>query len=56
MTSKLWAELSAWWATVTPEFAFLLSLPVLVAVAGLCADAWAARRARNDTRRRQHPA
>lgn len=43
MTSNLWNEWSAWWATVTPEFAFLLSLPVLVAIAGFLAE-WARAR------------
>ena len=29
---------SAWWQTVTPEFAFLLALPFAVAAAGFVGD------------------
>lgn len=33
------ASWSAWWANVTPSFAFLLALPFIVAAAGLISDA-----------------
>lgn len=38
---------SAWWATVTPEFAFLLALPFMVTAAGLIGDTVRRRRRRN---------
>lgn len=39
---------AAWWASVPPEFAFLLGLPVLVALAGAI-GAWRERRPRGGT-------
>jgi hypothetical protein len=38
MLDKIWVDWVAWWATVTPEFAFLLALPFVVAVIGLLAE------------------
>jgi hypothetical protein len=37
----------SWWATVSPEFAFLLALPFAIAAAALIADAWRATRAQS---------
>lgn len=37
MPSMLWSGWIEWWSTVTPEFALLLGLPFLVAIAGLVA-------------------
>jgi hypothetical protein len=34
----LWSDLLDWWHTVTPEFAFLLALPFLVAAAGFLGE------------------
>jgi hypothetical protein len=31
-------DLAAWWSTVSPEFAFLLALPFMVAALGIAAD------------------
>lgn len=39
---------AAWWASVPPEFAFLLGLPALVALAGAVA-VWRERRPRGGT-------
>jgi biotin transporter BioY len=41
-----WRELGTWWSTVTPEFAFLLGLPFMVALVGLVAHAWRRRRSK----------
>jgi hypothetical protein len=38
MLAKLVDDLHDWWATVSPEFAFLLALPFFVAACGLWAD------------------
>ena len=38
MMHTAWTDLAAWWATVPPEFAFLLGLPFAVAALGLWAD------------------
>lgn len=38
MTSNPLDALAAWWSGVDPVFAFLLCLPLLVAVCGLAAD------------------
>lgn len=46
MLGNFWIEWSAWWASVTPEFAFLLALPFGVAAVGLAGDAWRRHRAR----------
>jgi len=35
MLDALWTDVATWWNTVTPEFAFLLALPFMVAAAGL---------------------
>jgi hypothetical protein len=35
MLDKLLADWSAWWATVPPDFVFLLALPFVVAAAGI---------------------
>jgi hypothetical protein len=35
MLASLVSDLSAWWHTVPRDFAFLLALPFVVAVAGL---------------------
>ncbi len=45
MSVNLWSDLTEWWRTVTPDFAFLLALPLLVAAAGGLAD-WVRRRRR----------
>lgn len=39
MLKNLIVDLSEWWATVAPEFAFLLALPFAIAAAGLLGDA-----------------
>ena len=46
MLKDFWLDLIAWWATVTPEFAFLLALPFGVAAIGLAGEAWRRRRDR----------
>lgn len=46
MLHDLWTDLEAWWATVPPEFAFLLALPFGVALLGLAADRRQAHRRR----------
>jgi len=38
MPHDTWNDLTSWWATVPPEFAFLLALPFAVAALGLWAD------------------
>lgn len=42
VSNGLWGSMShrwsEWWATVPPEFAFLLALPFVVAAIGLGAD------------------
>ncbi len=38
MTALMTVDWPAWWASLTPEFGFLLLLPLAVAVAGLVAD------------------
>lgn len=38
MLASFLSDWSAWWQTVTPEFAFLLALPFAVAAAGLLAE------------------
>jgi hypothetical protein len=43
MLARFLDDLSAWWTTVSPEFAFLLALPVVVGVCGLAADGWRRR-------------
>lgn len=40
------ASWSTWWDTVTPEFAFLLAMPFMVAAVGLIGDAARRRRRR----------
>jgi len=40
MLEAAWCEWTAWWAEVTPAFAFLMAVPVLVAVVALAGD-WA---------------
>ena len=52
MLKNLWVDWAAWWETVTPEFAFLLALPFVVAAVGLASD-WV-RQHRNA--RKQHGA
>ncbi len=37
-TSMFAIDWAAWWASVSPEFAFLLALPFVVAALGLVAD------------------
>lgn len=37
MPKDFWPDLAAWWATVPPEFAFLLAVPFAVAALGLAA-------------------
>lgn len=44
MMARLTADLGSWWATVTPEFAFLLALPFVVALVGIIADCVRRRR------------
>jgi membrane protein required for beta-lactamase induction len=46
MIDRLWNDIVAWWATVPPDFAFLLMLPFAVAALGIGADAWRRRRRR----------
>jgi len=43
MLDTLWQEWTAWWAALTPEFAFLLALPFAVASLGLLRE-WFCRR------------
>ena len=38
MLKDLWLDWTAWWATVTPEFAFLLALPLMVVVAAIIGE------------------
>ncbi|MGE5089487.1 MAG: hypothetical protein ACM3QY_10210 [Candidatus Levyibacteriota bacterium] len=38
MLRDLWQEWLAWWETVSPEFAFLLALPFVVAAASAIAE------------------
>lgn len=38
MFENFWVGWAAWWHTVTPEFAFLLALPFVVAAAGYAAQ------------------
>jgi hypothetical protein len=38
MLEEIWVDWVAWWATVTPEFRFLLVLPFVVAIIGLVAE------------------
>jgi hypothetical protein len=38
MLASFYVDWSAWWQTVTPEFAFLLALPFIVAAAGWIAE------------------
>lgn len=38
MLDDFWHSWAAWWATLTPAFAFLLALPFVVAAVGLAAD------------------
>jgi hypothetical protein len=45
-TDRFSIDWAAWWASVTPEFAFLLALPFGVAAAALAGDAWRRRRRR----------
>ena len=52
MLRNFWIDLSAWWAGVSPEFAFLLALPFAVAAIGLAGDAWRRRRERPRSRGR----
>ena len=44
MLKDVWLDWTAWWATVSPEFAFLLALPFSVAVFGLLGEAVRKRR------------
>lgn len=37
MLESAWSDWTSWWATVPPEFAFLLALPFAVAALGLVA-------------------
>lgn len=46
MLENLWMDCSAWWATVTPAFTLLLTLPFVVAAAGFLGDTVRNRRAR----------
>lgn len=46
MIDRFLSDLAAWWATVPPDFAFLLALPFVVAALGIGADRWRTRRAR----------
>jgi hypothetical protein len=45
MLERFQMDWSGWWATVTPEFAFLLGLPFGVAAVALIGDAVRQRRA-----------
>ena len=38
-------DMSGWWATVSPEFAFLLALPLVVAAGAMAAAWWRRHRA-----------
>jgi hypothetical protein len=38
MLKSLWTDLATWWSAVTPEFAFLLALPFMVAAAGFLGE------------------
>jgi hypothetical protein len=38
MLERIASDVMSWWATVTPEFAFLLALPFVVGLLGLCRD------------------
>ena len=44
MLDELCADWAAWWATLTPDFVFLLALPFGVAVVGLAAELFARQR------------
>lgn len=44
MIARFTADLASWWATVTPEFAFLLALPFVVGLVGVIADCVRRRR------------
>lgn len=44
MLKNFWFEWTAWWATVTPEFAFLLALPFAVVAVAFVGDFVRARR------------
>jgi len=44
MFETLWSDTLAWWATVPPDFAFLLVLPFVVAGLGLAALGWRGHR------------
>lgn len=46
MFDELWMDWAEWWATVSPEFGFLLALPFLAATVGLAAECLGPRRRR----------
>jgi hypothetical protein len=48
MLTTFFDDLAAWWATVSPEFAFLLGLPFVVAACGLAAECWRRHRGPHD--------
>jgi len=47
MLETIWDEAAAWWHTVSPEFAFLLALPFVVAAAGCAAECVRRKRGRS---------
>lgn len=46
MPQSLWSDCVRWWATVPPEFAFLLALPFVVAGLSLLAEGLRSARGR----------
>ena len=52
----MFAELIEWTMNLDREFAFLLLLPVAVALAGICAELANRRTPETDTARRAHSA
>ena len=50
MVQEFWAEWVDWWATLNPEFAFLMAMPFGIAAAALAADAIKDSLSRHETR------
>ena len=44
MLDELWMDWASWWATLTPDFVFLLALPFAVALVGLATERFLRRR------------